>query len=451
MKVVAVRFKSGGKSYFFDPGDIELVKDDHCVVETVKGIEYAQVVSDIRDVDDARITVPLRKVLRKATEADTKQVSDNVEKEKNAYRIAQEKILEHGLDMKLTDVEYAFDNSKIVFFFVAEQRVDFRDLVKDLAAVFRTRIELRQIGVRDEARSLGGFGSCGRPLCCSEFLSDFVPVSIKMAKEQNLSLNPTKISGVCGRLMCCLKYEEEAYEELNSTMPALGDYVATNDGMRGEVSGINVLRQIAKVLVEIGDDKELRDYPAGDITVLRRKKGKRNSSHIGIAAEDSPEMLALLEDEAREKREESRNNGNNKDRGNGNNGGERGGDGRNRNGNGGNNGDRGGGGNAGGKNDRSDRNNDMGSDTNVTNENRDKQNGENGQGGNGQSGDRGGNGQVGDRGGNNGGGQNGGNRKNHRNHRNRDKHRNNNNGGGQNSGNAQGNGGQGGNGAGSEG
>ena len=428
MKVVAVRFKSGGKSYFFDPGDIELVKDDHCVVETVKGIEYAQVVSDIRDVDDARITVPLRKVLRKATEADTKQVSDNVEKEKNAYRIAQEKILEHGLDMKLTDVEYAFDNSKIVFFFVAEQRVDFRDLVKDLAAVFRTRIELRQIGVRDEARSLGGFGSCGRPLCCSEFLSDFVPVSIKMAKEQNLSLNPTKISGVCGRLMCCLKYEEEAYEELNSTMPALGDYVATNDGMRGEVSGINVLRQIAKVLVEIGDDKELRDYPAGDITVLRRKKGKRNGSHIGIAAEDSPEMLALLEDEAREKREESRNNGNNKDRG-GNNGGG------NRNGNGGNNGDRGNG-NAGGKNDRSDRNNDKGSDANVTNENRDKQNGENGQGGNGQGGDRGGN---------NGGGQNGGNRKNHRNHRNRDKHRNNNNGGGQNGGN------QGGNGAGSEG
>ena len=428
MKVVAVRFKSGGKSYFFDPGDIELVKDDHCVVETVKGIEYAQVVSDIRDVDDARIMAPLRKVLRKATEADTKQVSDNVEKEKNAYRIAQEKILEHGLDMKLTDVEYAFDNSKIVFFFVAEQRVDFRDLVKDLAAVFRTRIELRQIGVRDEARSLGGFGSCGRPLCCSEFLSDFVPVSIKMAKEQNLSLNPTKISGVCGRLMCCLKYEEEAYEELNSTMPALGDYVATNDGMRGEVSGINVLRQIAKVLVEIGDDKELRDYPAGDITVLRRKKGKRNGSHIGIAAEDSPEMLALLEDEAREKREESRNNGNNKDRG-GNNGGG------NRNGNGGNNGDRGNG-NAGGKNDRSDRNNDKGSDTNVINENRDKQNGENGQGGN----DRGG-----DRGGNNGGGQNGGNRKNHRNHRNRDKHRNNNNGGGQNGGN------QGGNGAGSEG
>ena len=233
MKVIAVRFKSGGKSYFFDPGDIELVKDDYCIVETVKGIEYAQVVSDIRDVDDARITVPLRKVLRKATDADTKQVADNADKEKNAYRIAQEKILEHGLDMKLTDVEYAFDNSKIVFFFVAEQRVDFRDLVKDLAGIFRTRIELRQIGVRDEARSLGGFGSCGRPLCCSEFLSDFVPVSIKMAKEQNLSLNPTKISGVCGRLMCCLKYEEEAYEELNSTMPALGDYVATNDGMRG--------------------------------------------------------------------------------------------------------------------------------------------------------------------------------------------------------------------------
>ena len=406
MKVIAVRFKSGGKSYFFDPGDIELVKDDYCIVETVKGIEYAQVVSDIRDVDDARITVPLRKVLRKATEADTKQVADNADKEKNAYRIAQEKILEHGLDMKLTDVEYAFDNSKIVFFFVAEQRVDFRDLVKDLAGIFRTRIELRQIGVRDEARSLGGFGSCGRPLCCSEFLSDFVPVSIKMAKEQNLSLNPTKISGVCGRLMCCLKYEEEAYEELNSTMPALGDYVATNDGMRGEVSGINVLRQIAKVLVEVGDDKELRDYPAGDITVLRRKKGKRNGSHIGLAAEDSPEMLALLEDEAREKREENRNNGN------------RGGD----------------------RNDRGDRKPDRQSDSNATKENRDggRNNNNGNNGGNNNRGGAGGNGADG-AGNGNGGGENGGNRKNHR-HRNRHK---NNNGGNNGNGGGSGNGGNG--------
>lgn len=414
MKVIAVRFKSGGKSYFFDPGEIELVKDDYCIVETVKGIEYAQVVSDIRDVDDARITVPLRKVLRKATDADTKQVADNADKEKNAYRIAQEKILEHGLDMKLTDVEYAFDNSKIVFFFVAEQRVDFRDLVKDLAGIFRTRIELRQIGVRDEARSLGGFGSCGRPLCCSEFLSDFVPVSIKMAKEQNLSLNPTKISGVCGRLMCCLKYEEEAYEELNSTMPALGDYVATNDGMRGEVSGINVLRQIAKVLVEIGDDKELRDYPAGDITVLRRKKGKRNGSHIGLAAEDSPEMLALLEDEAREKREESRKQEN------------RGGD----------------------KNDRSDRKGGSQSDNNVTKENRDNRNNNNHGGGNRNNGNGAENGSGNSAGGNvNNGGENGGNRKNHRNHRNR--HRNGSGGGnsaGGNNGNNGGNGGGSGNG-----
>ncbi|MCR5441552.1 MAG: stage 0 sporulation family protein [Lachnospiraceae bacterium] len=431
MKVIAVRFKSGGKSYFFDPGEIELVKDDYCIVETVKGIEYAQVVSDIRDVDDARITVPLRKVLRKATDADTKQVADNADKEKNAYRIAQEKILEHGLDMKLTDVEYAFDNSKIVFFFVAEQRVDFRDLVKDLAGIFRTRIELRQIGVRDEARSLGGFGSCGRPLCCSEFLSDFVPVSIKMAKEQNLSLNPTKISGVCGRLMCCLKYEEEAYEELNSTMPALGDYVATNDGMRGEVSGINVLRQIAKVLVEVGDDKELRDYPAGDITVLRRKKGKRNGSHIGLAAEDSPEMLALLEDEAREKSEENRKPDNRGD-----------------------------------KNDRGDRKGGSQSDNGVTKENRD--NNRNGNNGNNNSGNNGGNrnngngaengggsraganngGNGGNAGGNNGngGGENGGNRRNHRNHRNR--HRNGS-GGGNNAGGNNGNNGGAGNGGGS--
>ena len=305
MKVISIRFKAGGKSYFFDPGDIELHKDDHCIVETSKGIEYATVASEIQDVDEGRIVSPLKKVMRKATEADDRQVEDNIEKEKNAYRIAQEKIASHGLDMKLTDVEYAFDNSKIIFFFVAEQRVDFRELVKDLAAVFRTRIELRQIGVRDEARNLGGFGFCGRPLCCAEFLSDFVPVSIKMAKEQNLSLNPTKISGVCGRLMCCLKYEEEAYEELNATMPALGDYVATSDGCRGEVSGINVLRQMAKVLVEIGDEKELRDYPAADITVLRRKKGKRNGTHASIAAEDSPEMLALLEDEARDRRDEA--------------------------------------------------------------------------------------------------------------------------------------------------
>ncbi len=313
MKVISIRFKAGGKSYFFDPGDIELHKDDHCIVETSKGIEYATVASEVQEVDESRIVSPLKKVMRKATEADDRQVEDNAEKEKNAYRVAQEKIAAHGLDMKLTDVEYAFDNSKIIFFFVAEQRVDFRELVKDLAAIFRTRIELRQIGVRDEARNLGGFGFCGRPLCCAEFLSDFVPVSIKMAKEQNLSLNPTKISGVCGRLMCCLKYEEEAYEELNATMPALGDYVATADGCRGEVSGINVLRQMAKVLVEIGDEKELRDYPATDITVLRRKKGKRNGTHASIAAEDSPEMLALLEDEARDRREETergKNNGN---------------------------------------------------------------------------------------------------------------------------------------------
>ena len=309
MKVIAVRFKNNGKSYFFDPGELQIEKDDYVIVETVKGIEYAQAVSNVQDIDDARITIPLRKVMRKATDTDKKQVEDNVQKEKNAYRIAQEKILEHKLDMKLTDVEYAFDNSKIIFFFVAEQRVDFRDLVKDLAGIFRTRIELRQIGVRDEARSLGGFGACGRPLCCAEFLSDFVPVSIKMAKEQNLSLNPTKISGVCGRLMCCLKYEEEAYEELNSTMPAIGDYVATNDGFRGDVAGINVLRQIAKVLVENGDEKELRDYAASEVTVLRRKKGKKNGSHMEIAAEDSPEMRALLADEARE-RESGKNNGN---------------------------------------------------------------------------------------------------------------------------------------------
>ncbi len=275
MKVIAVRFKAGGKSYFFDPGDIDIAKDDHCIVETVKGIEYAQACSDIQEVDDARIPAPLRKIMRKATEADDRQVEENAAKEKNAYRIAQEKIAEHGLDMKLTEVEYAFDNSKIIFFFVAEQRVDFRDLVKDLAGIFRTRIELRQIGVRDEARSLGGFGSCGRPLCCAEFLSDFVPVSIKMAKEQNLSLNPTKISGVCGRLMCCLKHEEDTYEEINKRLPGVGDHVTTPDGLKGEVTSVNVLRELVKVIVESGDEKEIHEYKAEDLKFKRRHRKEK--------------------------------------------------------------------------------------------------------------------------------------------------------------------------------
>ena len=299
VKVVGVRFRTAGKIYYFDPGDFELSRGKHVIVETARGLEYGFVVGPPMEVDEKDITQPLKAVIRISTEEDDIREKKNREREREAFWICREKIQRRGLDMKLIDAEYTFDNSKVLFYFTADGRVDFRELVKDLAGVFRTRIELRQVGVRDETKILGGYGSCGRPLCCHTWLSDFVPVSIKMAKEQNLSLNPTKISGVCGRLMCCLKYEEEAYEELNSTMPALGDYVVTSDGMRGEVSGINVLRQIAKVLVENGDEKELRDYSASEITVLRRKKGKRGGSHAQLAAEDSPEMLALLEDEAR--------------------------------------------------------------------------------------------------------------------------------------------------------
>ncbi len=306
--VIGVRFRNTGKTYFFDPVDLEITKDEHVIVDTAKGVEYGLVVAGNHNVDDERIFQPLRKVLRKATERDDQQMEENLRKEKEAFRICQEKIASHNLEMKLTEVEYAFDNSKILFYFTADGRVDFRELVKDLAAVFRTRIELRQIGVRDEARSLGGYGSCGRPLCCTTYLNDFVPVSIKMAKEQNPSLNPQKISGVCGRLMCCLKNEEETYEELNRNMPALGDIVATDDGMQGEVQNINVLRQLVKVLVEVGDDKELREYQAGQLKFIRRKKGKKGTqgSNIPMAELDENGELLKLQDDAAEPQERRR-------------------------------------------------------------------------------------------------------------------------------------------------
>lgn len=288
IKVIGVRFRSAGKVYYFDPLAFEIKKGDHVIVETARGIEYGTVVGGIKQVADDEVIQPLKPVLRVATERDDTQEADNKRREKEAMRICLEKIKEHNLDMKLIDAEYTFDNNKVLFYFTAEGRIDFRELVKDLAAVFKTRIELRQIGVRDETKLRGGIGMCGRPLCCHTHLSDFITVSIKMAKEQNLSLNPTKISGVCGRLMCCLKHEEETYEELNRNLPHVGDRVTCPDGTQGEVSGVNVLRQLVKVVVEKGDSKEINEFKVSEIRFV--KKGNRH-----VREEVSAEELRALE------------------------------------------------------------------------------------------------------------------------------------------------------------
>ena len=277
-RIIGVRFRTAGKIYYFDPAGFEIKRNDHVIVETARGVEYGTVVGDIREVDDAKVVQPLKPVLRIATERDDEQEAANKGKEKKAFAICQEKIKKHKLDMKLIDAEYTFDNNKVLFYFTADGRIDFRELVKDLAGVFKTRIELRQIGVRDETKILGGIGICGRQLCCHGHLSEFVPVSIKMAKEQNLSLNPAKISGVCGRLMCCLKHEEETYEDLNRRLPNPADFVTTDDGMKGEVSAVNVLRQQVKVIVNVGDEKEIREYRADQLRFRRRHgKNKRNN------------------------------------------------------------------------------------------------------------------------------------------------------------------------------
>ena len=274
-KVVGIRFRNAGKVYFFDPGDLDVRRSMPVIVETARGVEYGTCVNDPSEVEDGEIVAPLKPILRIATEKDIEQAVANKFKEKEAYKTCQKKIREHELEMKLIDAEYTFDNSKILFYFTADGRVDFRDLVKDLAGVFRTRIELRQVGVRDETKILGGIGICGRPLCCHSYLADFVPVSIKMAKEQNLSLNPTKISGVCGRLMCCLKNEEEVYEEQNRKLPGVGDYVTTIAGERGVVTNVNIFHETVKVLVQNGEDKELKEYKADDIRFKKhRKRGK---------------------------------------------------------------------------------------------------------------------------------------------------------------------------------
>ncbi|MEF2574227.1 MAG: stage 0 sporulation family protein [Eisenbergiella sp.] len=294
-RIIGVRFRTAGKIYYFDPLRFSVKRGDHVIVETARGVEYGTVVGEPREVDDKKVVQPLKPVLRVATERDDEQEAGNKLKEKEAFRICQEKIRKHGLDMKLIDAEYTFDNNKVLFYFTADGRVDFRELVKDLASVFKTRIELRQIGVRDETKILGGIGICGRVLCCHSHLSEFIPVSIKMAKEQNLSLNPGKISGVCGRLMCCLKHEEETYEELNRRLPNTGDYVTTDDGLRGEVASINVLRQQVKVIVEIGDEKEIREYKVDQLKFKRRQHGRSRKN--GEADEKELKELEKLERE----------------------------------------------------------------------------------------------------------------------------------------------------------
>mgnify|MGYP002550096327 CR=1 FL=1 len=297
-KVIGVRFRTAGKIYYFDTTRFEIKKGDHVIVETARGVEYGTVVGGIREVDDSKVVQPLKPVLRIATERDNEQEAANKGKEKEAFRICQEKIRKHGLDMKLIDAEYTFDNNKVLFYFTADGRIDFRELVKDLASVFKTRIELRQIGVRDETKILGGIGICGRRLCCHTHLSEFVPVSIKMAKEQNLSLNPTKISGVCGRLMCCLKHEEETYEDLNRRLPNIGDYVTTDDGLKGEVSSVNVLRQQVKVIVNVDDEKEIREYP---LDQLRFKKRHGRNKKNDVSEKELKELEKLEKQDEKSK------------------------------------------------------------------------------------------------------------------------------------------------------
>ena len=271
-KVVGVRFRNVGKIYYFNPKNYKVKPGDHVIVETARGVEYGKVVLAPKDVVDDQVVHPLKEVLRVATKDDDEREKYNRKRERDAFKICQKKIREHGLEMKLIDAEYTFDNNKVLFYFTADGRIDFRQLVKDLASIFKTRIELRQIGVRDETKILGGIGICGRCLCCHTYLSEFAPVSIRMAKEQNLSLNQTKISGVCRRLMCCLKNEQETYEELNRRLPGIGDTVTTPDGIQGNVQSVNVLRQLVKVVVEIGDEKEIQEFPVGELKFRSRKK-----------------------------------------------------------------------------------------------------------------------------------------------------------------------------------
>ncbi|MBU3876568.1 stage 0 sporulation family protein [Faecalicatena sp. AGMB00832] len=298
-KVIGVRFRTAGKIYFFAPGKFDIKQGDNVIVETARGVEFGRVVLGPKEVKDEEVVQPLKSVIRVATEQDRKVEEKNREKEKEAFKICLEKIRKHGLEMKLIDAEYTFDNNKVLFYFTADGRIDFRELVKDLAAVFRTRIELRQIGVRDETKIRGGIGICGRPLCCNTYLSEFAAVSIKMAKEQNLSLNPTKISGVCGRLMCCLTNEEETYEELNSQLPSVGDQVTTSEGLSGTVHSLSVLRKLVKVIVTLeNDEKEIREYRAEELKFKpRRRKAKVSKEEMKkLAALEKGEGASKLDD-----------------------------------------------------------------------------------------------------------------------------------------------------------
>ena len=287
IEVVGIRFRGAGKIYYFTPKNLDLKKGDHVIVETAVGVEYGEVALEKKQVTDDQVKKPVKEIMRKANEKDDQKYEQNKEKEKKAFQTCKEKIKKHGLEMKLIKVEYTFDGKKIMFYFTADGRVDFRELVKDLASVFRTRIELRQVGVRDEAKLIGGIGMCGRELCCSTFLPSFAPVTIKMAKEQNLSLNPTKISGICGRLMCCLKNEQESYEYLNSNLPDVGEKVKTFDGLEGEVSSVNVIKQEVKIVVEEGEDREIKTYNVSELKFKPKKK------KFDLAAEELKELQGL--------------------------------------------------------------------------------------------------------------------------------------------------------------
>ena len=307
VNVIGVRFENAGKLYFFDPGELWPTPGDYVLVETSRGIEFGEVVTGIKEIDDATLQSPLKPVIRIASAEDLQHSKDNKAAEKEAYHICQKKISEHKLDMKLVSVEYTFDNSKILFYFTANGRVDFRSLVKDLAGVFKTRIELRQIGVRDEAKMLGGLGVCGRPICCGTFLGDFQPVSIKMAKEQNLSLNPTKISGVCGRLMCCLKYEQDQYEQTRKKMPKVGKEVITPDGP-GVVWDLNIIKETVRVRIQKGDSSELKDFPMDDVqrpgAANIRKEEPAEIPEVEEAAEEATEEKVEKPAEEQSRRKE---------------------------------------------------------------------------------------------------------------------------------------------------
>ena len=290
-EIIGVRFKSGGKQYYFDPQGVQVQAGQGVIIDTSRGVEYGECVQSNTMVEDEAVVQPLRPLIRVATDKDLETVRHNREKEKRAFQICQEKILAHGLDMKLVDVEYNFDGNKILFFFTSEGRVDFRALVKDLASVFHTRIELRQIGVRDEAKMLGGLGICGKPFCCSTFLEEFQPVSIKMAKTQSLSLNPTKISGTCGRLMCCLKYEQDAYEDAVKRMPKSESFVETPDGV-GTISQVNLLRETVKVRLD--DQPEApKNYHSCEICVVRSGKGKRPEGYVPPPPEELEKLRKI--------------------------------------------------------------------------------------------------------------------------------------------------------------